>query len=111
MKTSEELWEETERWVDENPEAYHAMLRATAAISSHGIETPMKFVAEMLRYNSVMGADLMHDLVDTLSGISFAKGEFALPNEIVPGVSRMISAYGYPVKLRPSRMDGERRVG
>ena len=60
---------------------------------------------ELLRYNSVMGSDLMHYLVDTLSGIGFADGEFAIPNEIVPGVSRMISAHGYPVKLRASRMD------
>ena len=105
MKTAEQLWESTEKWVDENPQAYAALLRATAAISSRGIETPMKFCTELLRYNSVMGSDLMHYLVDTLSGIGFADGEFAIPNEIVPGVSRMISAHGYPVKLRASRMD------
>lgn len=105
MKTAEELWEATEKWVDDNPMAYAALIRATRAVSDRGIETPMNFLSEMLRYNSVMGTDLMHQLVDTLSHIAFFDGEFAIPNAVVPGVARLISAQGYPVKLGKSRMD------
>lgn len=90
-KTKKELVQETCDWIGKNPKAYHALLQAAKTITDSGNETPFKFLTELLRYNSVLGRDVINEVVDLLSDIQFAKGEYAIPNEIVSGIARKIA--------------------
>ena len=109
-KTKRQLVEETEEWVRKNPMAYAALVDAAKAISNAGEDTPFKFLAEIVRYNKVFGKAALDEIIDVLDGIEFAKGEYAVPNQIVSGLARRISKEleGYPnfhASLRKSKFD------
>lgn len=109
-KTKRQLVEETEDWVEKNPKAYTALVEASKVISNTGNDTPFKFLAEIIRYNKVFGKAALDEIIDVLDGIEFAKGEYAVPNQIVSGLARRISKEleGYPnfhANLRKSKFD------
>lgn len=109
-KTKRQLVEETEDWVEKNPKAYTALVEASKVISDTGNDTPFKFLAEIIRYNKVFGKAALDEIIDVLDGIEFAKGEYAVPNQIVSGLARRISKEleGYPnfhANLRKSKFD------
>lgn len=109
-KTKRQLVEETEGWVEKNPQAYTALVEASKVISNTGNDTPFKFLAEIIRYNKVFGKAALDEIIDVLDGIEFAKGEYAVPNQIVSGLARRISKEleGYPnfhANLRKSKFD------
>ncbi|MBR3226858.1 MAG: hypothetical protein IKF78_16210 [Atopobiaceae bacterium] len=109
-KTKKQLVEETEDWVEKNPMAYIALVEASKVISNTGNDTPFKFLAEIIRYNKVFGKAALDEIIDVLDGIEFAKGEYAVPNQIVSGLARRISKEleGYPnfhAVFRKSKFD------
>lgn len=91
-KSKKQLVAETEEWIRKNPSAYRALVDATKAITDSGNDTPFKFLVEVLRYNGVLGEKVMSEVVEALSNVRFAKGEFAIPNEIVSGIARRIAS-------------------
>lgn len=108
--TPRQQWNQTLRWVDDNPDAYRALLLAAESISDERKPTPMRFLLEFLRYNGVFGKDLMHKLVDQLSGVEFADGEYKIPNAVAPGVARLIKRDmsghdGFETHLSASKLD------
>lgn len=110
MKTKRQLVEETEEWVRKNPDAYRALVEASKAISDKGKDTPFKFLVEVLRYNCTLGKDVMDAVIDALDGFAFAKGEYAISNDIVSGLARRISKElegyeGFHANLKRSRFD------
>ena len=109
-KTKRQLVEETEEWVEKNPMAYTALVEASKVISNTGNDTPFKFLAEIIRYSKVLGKDALGEIISILDGIEFAKGEYAVPNQIVSGLARRISKEleGYPnfhAVFRKSKFD------
>lgn len=111
-KTKRQLVAETEEWIGKNPDAYMALKDAAALLSDAGKDTPVKFLAEAMRYGMYIGTDAMHGVIDALSGVGFAKGAHAIPNEIVSGIARRLAKdmegrEGFRVRLRKSRFDDE----
>lgn len=109
-KTKKQLVFETDEWIRKNPKAYTALVEASKVISNTGNDTPFKFLAEIIRYNKVLGKAALDEIIDVLDGIEFAKGEYAVPNQIVSGLARRISKEleGYPnfhANLRKSKFD------
>lgn len=111
-KTKKQLVAETDEWVGKNPEAYRALVRASSLLSDKGVGTPFKFLAETMRYGLALGPETMYGLIDALSVPGFAKGEFAIPNQIVSGVARRVAAElegheGFRTVMRRSKFDEE----
>lgn len=110
MKTKRQLVEETDEWIRKNPSAYRALTDAAKAISDSGNDTPFKFLIEVMRYNGLLGRNVMFDVIYALSDVPLAKGEYAIPNEIVSGIARRIASdldgyEGFHTKLRKSVFD------
>lgn len=108
-KTKRQLVAETEEWVGKNPEAYGALVRASAMLSDKGASTPFKFLAEVMRHAAALGPETMYGLVDALT-VRLSKGSHAIPNQIVSGVARMVAKEldghsGFHAEMRRSRFD------
>lgn len=109
-KTSNQLWNDVSKWVESNPTAMDAIGDAASAISDTGRQVPMQFVMELVRYNNVLGEGLMHSLVRKLSGIDFADGEYAIPNAVIAGVSRVLKARNPELNIRTSQSKLDERT-
>lgn len=110
MQTPQQQWSQTLRWVMDNPEAYRALMGAAETISDERRETPMRFLMEILRYGNSLGSDLLHKLVDQLSGIELADGEYKVPNAVTPGIARLIKRdmdgyEGFETTIHRSKLD------
>lgn len=101
-QTPKQLWNDVEKWVKANPKAFSAIKSAAGAITDSGEQVPMQFLAELVRYNNVLGENLMHRLVNMLSGVDFAAGDYALPNAVVAGVSRVLKKQDSTLNIRIS---------
>lgn len=109
-QTPRQMWYGTLEWVRDNPSAYRALMCAARQISDERKETPMRFLMEMLRYGNSLGRDLLHKLVDQLSEVELADGEYKVPNAVTPGVARLIkrdmAGYeGFETTLHRSKLD------
>lgn len=99
-KTPKQLWKDTVNWVKANPVPFKALGMAAGIISDAGEQVPMQFICEVARYNNVLGPKTMHRLIDVLSGVSFAKGEYAIPNAVVAGVARLLKKEDPTLNIR-----------
>lgn len=99
-KTSRQLWADTEKWIGANPKACEALEKAANLITDNGDAVPMQFLAELARYNNVFGEATMHRLVGMFAGLEFAEGEYAIPNGVIAGVSRVLKKRDSTLNIR-----------
>ena len=109
-KTKQELEEATNGWISANRDAFFKLEDAVSLLSSRGKPTPYKFLMELMRYNGTLGDDTLHELINLFSGVKYAKGDYAIPNEVTAGVARRIDRAfagvpGYSTNLRHSILD------
>lgn len=102
-KTPRQLWNDTEKWISANPKACEAFEKAANVITDNGDAVPMQFLAELARYNNVLGEATMHRLVNMFAGLEFAGGDYAIPNAVIAGVSRVLKKRDSTLNIRTSR--------
>ena len=104
-KTKQQLVEETEKWLEANKDGYRAIKSAAELIQSRGKQVPTKFLVEILRFSTYLGADTMYEVVDRLGWVSVKGGEHSIPNEITAGIARKLANDGVNVTIRKSKFD------